>query len=159
MKLSNVIVLSIVGMLATSLSVLLFTSRPQASPDDLTSNELGLRLAHKPSTTPKLNLILEPDAVASMTTPRPNSPGQTAPSAAYDGNDDEKIEEKQGPLQLTSEDEPCSFSIDGKPVTIIGNVPLMVRIGPHKVKCERPNGEVIETQVDVVEGVLSPVSF
>lgn len=149
MKLSNVIVLSIIGMLVTSLSVLMFTTTRQVPPDDLTSNELAIE--QKPTT--KLNLILEPDTVASVVIPQTNPPGQTAPSAAYDGD------EKFGTLQITTEDEPCSFSIDGKPVSVESSLPMMVRIGSHKVKCERPNGDIIETQVDIAEGVLSPVSF
>lgn len=153
MKLSHVVIFSIIGMGVTSLSVLVLTSSRQASSDDLTSNEPELRLAHSTSTTPRLSLILEPDTAASIRIPRTNPAVHAAPGAAYENR------ETFAPLQLTAVDEPCSFSIDGKPVTVEKNVPLMVRIGPHKVKCERPNGDVTETLVEVVEEQINPVSF
>lgn len=153
MKLVHLVTFSIIGMGVTSLSVLVFTSPQQASSDDLTSNESAVHFAKPASTTPRLSLILEPDTAASITTPRTNSSVDAAPSDAY-GN-----RETRGPLQLSAVDEPCSFSIDGKPVTVDNNVPLMVRIGPHKVKCERPNGDVSETLVEVVEEQITPVAF
>jgi hypothetical protein len=154
MKLSHVIVLSIIGMIVASLSVLAFTSPRGASSDvDLTSNEMEPSIVASVSTTPRLSLVLEPDAIASSNVPRANPTGQTASSAAYENR------EAFGSLQLTAVEEPCSFSIDGKPVKIENDVPLMVRTGRHKVTCERPNGDVIETQVDVVEDAINPVFF
>ena len=68
-------------------------------------------------------------------------------------------QERLGWLQLTAVDEPCAFFIDGKLVKLQNDVPLMVRIGPHKVRCERPNGDALEKRIDVVEEAINPVFF
>jgi hypothetical protein len=148
MKLPHVVVLSIIGMLVASLSVLVFTSpRRTSSEVDLTSNETEPVVELSASPAPKLTLVLEPVTTASSIFPRTNSTGQAA------------VEKRGGfgSLQLTATDGPCSFFVDGKPVT--NDAPLMVRIGPHKVRCERPNGDAIEKRVEVVEEAINPVFF
>jgi hypothetical protein len=150
MKLPHVIALSIIGMLVTSLSVLVLTSsRGASSAVDLTSNELEPVVELSATPTPKLTLTLEPVTTASSVVPRTNSTEQAA------------IERREafGSLQLTAVDKPCSFFIDGKPIKVENEVPLMVRIGSHKVRCERPNGDAIEKRVEVVEEAINPVFF
>jgi hypothetical protein len=147
MKLPHVIVLSIIGMVVASLSVFVFTSPRQTSSEvDLTSDETETVVELSASPAPKLSLVLEPEATASSIVPRTNSTEQAA-------------DEEFGSLQLIAVDEPCSFFIDGKPVKIENNVPLMVRIGPHKVRCERPNGDTVEKGIEVVEETINPVFF
>ena len=148
MKLPHVIVLSIIGMLVASLSVLVFTSpRRTSSEVDLTSNETEPVVELSASPAPKLTLVLEPVTTASSIVPRTNSTERAA------------VEKRGGfgSLQLTATDGPCSFFVDGKPVA--NDAPLMVRIGSHKVRCERPNGDAIEKRVEVVEEAINPVFF
>lgn len=150
MKLSHVIVLSIIGMLVASLSVLVFTSPRQVSPRDaLTSNESEAVV--EPSTSPvpqpRLTLTTEPETTASTDVPRTNSKPH------------EVTERRVGWLQLTAVSEPCSFFVDGKPVKLENDVPLFVRVGPHKVKCVHPNGDTIEKRIEVVDEAINPVFF
>lgn len=149
MKLPHVIVLSIIGMLVASLSVLVFTSPRQASQNDLTSNELEAVV--EPSTTPiprpRLMLTTELETTPSTQAPRTNSKPQ------------EVTEQRVGWLQLTAVNEPCSFFVDGKPVQLKNDVPLFVRVGPHKIKCVHPNGDTLEKRIDVVDEAINPVFF
>lgn len=142
MKLPHVVVLSVIGMAVTSLSVLVFTSPRRAAQDNLTSNETEPSIVASVSPTPRLSLVLETDTTPSSVPRRIRAKGK---------------EQRLGSVHLTSTGEPCSFFIDGKPVK--DDVPLAVPVGPHKVRCERPNGDAIEKRVEVVEEAINPVFF
>lgn len=138
MKLPHVIVLSIIGMLVTSLSVLVFTARRQVPPQDaLTSNESEAVV--EPSTSPvprpKLTLTTEPNATSSNVVPWTNS-SQNARS------DTETKQESRGWLQLTKVSEPCSFTMCGRDEPCVGDFRLLSRHAEPETLtiCKRANG-------------------
>ena len=44
-------------------------------------------------------------------------------------------------------------------IELQNDVPLMVRVGPHKIRCERPNGDALEKRIEVVDEAINPVLF
>lgn len=154
MKLSHVVVLSIIGMLTTSLSVLVFTSPRQISQDALTSNEMETTPYEVPlSTIPKQTLTVEPPLAVTSTIPNPNEPPQlkrakqqaTAPETAE--------------LLLFAPNEPCTFYVDGKYVQGSEAVSLFASLGEHVVRCERPNGRSVVQRVSVGSEARNPYFF
>jgi hypothetical protein len=152
MKLPHVVILSIIGMLTTSLSVLVFTSPQQVSQDALTSNQLDSMVAPTASSLPRLTLKVEPEATVSS--PLPTTTPKT-PTADHTAN---AKHEATGSLFLFAVEKPCAFVLDGKPV-VQGNEPLFVPLGPHKVRCERQSGDTIEREIDVSEETINTELF
>lgn len=160
MKLPHVVVFSVLGMSLSSFSVLLFTSSRRASNDALTSNDDTLTsneedslVVPTASTPPRLTLKVEPDATVSS--PFPTTTRETQ-LADYTAN---AKHEPTGSLFLIAVEQPCAFVLDGKPIEAQGDAPLFVRLGPHKVRCERQGGDTIERQIEVIEEGINTELF
>jgi hypothetical protein len=172
MKLSHVVILSLIGMLVTSLSVLVFTSPRQAPQDALTSNESEPAVdpssnpvpppksnkqepTAEPSTTP-LQSTPEPEATASNITYRASRFAKPIPSQVMEELSKYKNREI---LELSAPNEPCKFFVDGERVVGSEFANLFVVVGVHVVRCERSNGRVREQRVDVRPNVRTTVTF
>lgn len=166
MKLPHVIVLSLIGMLTTSLSVLVFTSPRQPPQDTLTSNETDSSIIPSASPTPRLSLSVEPVlTVPSVSLSAPIAPIQrdspTTPTAQRRrsvfetlGNNSPNL----GKLQLVTASNPCMFFVDGEPVMLAKSVILPVFPGAYAVKCQHAD-RTIEQGANVVAGQTTLVSF
>lgn len=159
MKLPHVIVLSIIGMLVTSLSVLVFTARRQVPPQDaLTPNEVEPVPNEAPvASIPKPNVSVEPPSSIALPASAPEpSPLDSMPPELRKLIGSGKA---QPFLRLMSATELCDYYVDAKNVGFGGIVLLGAPIGRHVVQCHRPNGEVLIKSIDVVEGRINTVTF
>ena len=165
MKLTHVVILSIIGMLTTSLSVLVFMPRRQAtSQDDLTSNEVEPTSSPVPSTVPKPSSVPN-----SPILPEPNSTGSVPVhiASAFDKLPPPQMIEiireykDTAVVVLLAPNEPCVFFVDGRSVSLLSSerAHLLLPIGGHEVICERSNGQKITQKIHVSQDTKNQLTF